>query len=111
MDYYNKTVFEYTSKDLGLAVGGGGRYDGLVEMLGGKPTPAVGFGLGMDRIILLLKEYGLCDNLNNAIDIYFAILDEKAYNKVSNIISFIKNHSFLLQLDNITILFLYQEKT
>ncbi len=57
LDYYNKTVFEFISEDLNLAVGGGGRYDGLVETLGGTSTPAVGFGLGMDRIVLLLQEY------------------------------------------------------
>ena len=57
LDYYNKTVFEFISEDLNLAVGGGGRYDGLVENLGGNTTPAVGFGLGMDRIVLLLQEY------------------------------------------------------
>ena len=61
MDYYNLTVFEWVTDRLGAqgTVCGGGRYDGLIEQLGGKPAPAVGFGLGMDRLLLLLEELGL----------------------------------------------------
>ncbi len=55
LDYYTRTVFEFPSESLGFALGGGGRYDGLVEELGGKPTPGLGFGLGMDRIMEALK--------------------------------------------------------
>ena len=57
LDYYTKTVFEiWTKSDGGQnSLGGGGRYDGLIELLGGKPTPAVGFSLGVDRIVDLLK--------------------------------------------------------
>ena len=58
LDYYTRTVFEFPSQSLGFALGGGGRYDGLVEEIGGPPTPALGFGLGMDRIILALREQG-----------------------------------------------------
>lgn len=54
LDYYTRTVFEFPSKSLGFALGGGGRYDGLVEEFGGKPTPGLGFGLGLDRIMLAL---------------------------------------------------------
>lgn len=71
LDYYNKTVYEYISKDLDLAVGGGGRYDKLVSILGGTNTSAVGFGMGMDRLVLLLKEYGLDNKIENKVDIYF----------------------------------------
>ncbi len=58
LDYYNRTVFEIKSKDLGSqnAVCGGGRYDNLVEQLGGSPTPAIGFAMGMERLISLLEE-------------------------------------------------------
>lgn len=56
LDYYTRTVFEFPSKSLGFALGGGGRYDGLVEEIGGSPTPALGFGLGMDRLMLALEE-------------------------------------------------------
>jgi histidyl-tRNA synthetase len=58
LDYYNRTVFEFVSDRLGAqgTIAGGGRYDGLFEQLGGKPTPACGFALGVERMILLLKE-------------------------------------------------------
>ncbi len=56
-DYYTRTVFEVISSELGSqnAIGGGGRYDGLVEEVGGKPTPAVGYAVGVDRLLLALK--------------------------------------------------------
>lgn len=55
-DYYTKTAFEFVSGELGAqnAIGGGGRYDNLVEEIGGAPTPAIGFGLGLDRLLLTL---------------------------------------------------------
>ena len=58
MDYYNLTVFEWVTEQLGSqgTVCGGGRYDGLIEQLGGKSAPAVGFGLGIERLLLLLQE-------------------------------------------------------
>ena len=58
LDYYTRTVFEIKSNNLGSqnAVCGGGRYDNLVEELGGEPTPAIGFAMGMERLISLLKE-------------------------------------------------------
>ena len=61
MDYYNLTVFEWTTDRLGSqgTVCGGGRYDGLFEQLGGKPTPAVGWGLGIERLLLLLEAVGV----------------------------------------------------
>jgi histidyl-tRNA synthetase len=60
LDYYNRTVFEFVTDQLGAqgTVAGGGRYDGLFEQLGGKPTPACGFGMGIERMILLLRESG-----------------------------------------------------
>ncbi|MFL6662338.1 MAG: histidine--tRNA ligase [Rhizobacter sp.] len=61
MDYYNLTVFEWVTDQLGSqgTVCGGGRYDGLIEQLGGKPAPAVGFGLGIERLLLLIQELGI----------------------------------------------------
>jgi len=67
LDYYTRTVFEFFvqekkqdfSKLSTLALGGGGRYDGLVKILGGKPTPAVGVALGIDRLMLLMREQGI----------------------------------------------------
>jgi len=60
LDYYNRTVFEFVTDRLGAqgTVAGGGRYDGLFEQLGGKPTPACGFALGVERLILLLQDSG-----------------------------------------------------
>lgn len=57
LDYYGKTVFEWTSDRLGAQATAcaGGRYDGLVEQLGGKPTPAIGFGIGLERLLLLIE--------------------------------------------------------
>src|SRR5438445_5201336 len=62
LDYYTRTAFEIHPADtIGQqsALGGGGRYDGLVELLGGRPTPAIGFGLGLDRVLLALEPVGL----------------------------------------------------
>lgn len=61
MDYYNLTVFEWVTDQLGSqgTVCGGGRYDGLIEQLGGKSAPAVGFGLGIERLLLLIQELGI----------------------------------------------------
>jgi histidyl-tRNA synthetase len=61
MDYYNLTVYEWVTDHLGSqgTVCGGGRYDGLFEQLGGKPTPAIGFGLGIERLLLLIQELAL----------------------------------------------------
>ncbi len=75
LDYYTKTVFEIVDKE-GLTLCGGGRYDYLVEELGGKESPAVGFGLGLERLILALQKEGieLCDK--NTIDLFVVTLDK-----------------------------------
>lgn len=59
LDYYNRTVFEVVAEGSDMALGGGGRYDYLVELLGGKATPASGFALGLDRIALMLERQGI----------------------------------------------------
>ncbi|MBL8310872.1 MAG: histidine--tRNA ligase [Burkholderiales bacterium] len=58
MDYYNRTAFEFVTERFGspLTVCGGGRYDGLFEQLGGKPTPAIGFGMGVERVLMMLAD-------------------------------------------------------
>ena len=101
LDYYNKTVYEWTSKDLGLAVGGGGRYDSLVEVLGGSYTPAVGFGIGMDRVVMLLKDYNLVDGKFRDVDFYIATLDEKIDNRVYEIINSLRDKGYIVD-NNIT---------
>jgi histidyl-tRNA synthetase len=98
LDYYNKTVFEFISKDLDLAVGGGGRYDTLVELLGGKHTPAIGFGLGMDRIVLLLKEYNLIKS-NRNVDVYFVVTNNNIFSKVFNLTNELRDLGYIVDID------------
>lgn len=76
LDYYTKTVFEIISGD--FTVCGGGRYDGLVEELGGKSTPAVGFGLGIERLLLRLEENGVEIPKPDAVTLYIAPMGDTA---------------------------------
>ena len=77
LDYYSRTVFEFTSTALGAqdALLGGGRYDGLVETLGGKPTPGIGFAAGMERFLIAMEDAGNQPD-ETKIDVYFVCLDE-----------------------------------
>ncbi|SNY97212.1 histidyl-tRNA synthetase [Halomonas sp. hl-4] len=79
LDYYSRTVFEWTTTALGSqgTVCAGGRYDGLVEQLGGKPTPAVGFAMGIERLILLLETLDLVPEEAGS-DVYLLPMDEAA---------------------------------
>jgi histidyl-tRNA synthetase len=79
MDYYNLTVFEWVTDRLGAqgTVCGGGRYDGLIEMIGGKPAPAVGWGLGIERVLDLLQQEDIEPELR-AWDAYVVIADAGA---------------------------------
>jgi histidyl-tRNA synthetase len=81
LDYYNRTVFEWVTTKLGAqgTIAGGGRYDTLVERLGGDATPACGFGIGLERVFLLMQEYGV--TANNAPDIYLVNVGELAEQK------------------------------
>ena len=78
LDYYTKTVFEITSNELGSqdALLGGGRYDSLVETLGGKPTPGIGFAAGIERILLLINEEKFKEH-KPVPDIYLICLEKK----------------------------------
>ena len=81
LDYYNKTVFEWVTERLGSqnAVCAGGRYDNLVEQLGGKATPGVGFAMGMERLVLLMLETGALDQSGQGIaDVYAVAAGEGA---------------------------------
>lgn len=79
IDYYNRTVFEWITEDLGAqgTICGGGRYDSLVKQLGGRATPACGFGLGLDRLQLLIEEQNLATTDNNP-DVFFVTSGENA---------------------------------
>lgn len=78
LDYYNLTVFEWVTNSLGAqgTVCAGGRYDGLVEQLGGQPTPAVGFAMGMERLVLMLETLELNADIRSAVDVYLAMVGE-----------------------------------
>ena len=80
LDYYTRTVFEFVSTDIGAqgTVCGGGRYNHLVEEVGGKPTPAAGFGLGLERLLLVLENTNNLKAEDKGIDVYVAPLGEKA---------------------------------
>lgn len=80
LDYYTKTAFEIQYAPLGAqsAVCGGGRYDGLVEECGGKPTPAVGFAIGLERVLLALEKQALLPAAKEALDVYVAPLGDAA---------------------------------
>ena len=83
LDYYTRTVFEFVSTDIGAqgTVCGGGRYNHLVEEVGGKPTPAAGFGLGLERLLLVLENTNNLKAEDKGIDVYVAPLGEKAGNE------------------------------
>ena len=79
LDYYNQTVFEWISNDLGAqgTICGGGRYDGLVEKMGGNATPAIGFAMGLERIALLIKDKS-DQIINKRPHLYFASIGDNA---------------------------------
>ncbi len=80
LDYYTKTAFEIKYPPLGAqsAVAGGGRYDGLIEEIGGKPTPAVGFATGLERVLLALEKQELLPQQDKRIDAFIVALGEAA---------------------------------
>ena len=99
LDYYNQTVFEWISNDLGSqgTICGGGRYDGLVEKMGGNPTPAIGFAMGLERIALLIEDKS--DQLiSKRPHLYFASIGNSA-----RIESMILSKKILETFPNITI--------
>lgn len=83
LDYYTKTVFEFVTTDIGAqgTVCGGGRYDGLIEQLGGSPTPALGFAMGIERILLTMESQGCEFMEEKTCDLYIAPMDASAADK------------------------------
>jgi histidyl-tRNA synthetase len=90
LDYYNHTAFEMMSFSPGLGaiktVGGGGRYNGLVEEVGGPETPGIGFGLGLDRILLAMEAEGLSLPVGKSLDCYLVAIGGKAEDKVPSLL-------------------------
>ena len=81
LDYYSKTVFEWVTDKLGAqgTVCAGGRYDGLVEQMGGKPTPGVGFAMGIERLVLLLETLEqIPEEISRQVDVYLCAFGEAA---------------------------------
>jgi histidyl-tRNA synthetase len=93
LDYYNRTVFEWVTDALGSqgAICSGGRYDGLVEKLGGKPTPAIGWAMGVERLVML---YEVCGGSTpaNAPDVYIVAVGEAALGRCLGLAEQIRDH-------------------
>lgn len=101
LDYYTRTVFEFVSTDIGAqgTVCGGGRYNGLVEQIGGKPMPAVGFGLGLERLLLVLENTGKLNAPSENIDFYVAPIGDKAKQVAARLVSALRNGGFKAEAD------------
>lgn len=98
LDYYNHTVFEITLRD-SYALGGGGRYNGLVETLGGPSTPAVGFAMGYDRTMLALEEEGVNIPINNGIDVYLLYVSESEAETALFLSQELRLNGFIVETD------------
>lgn len=101
LDYYTKTVFEFISNDLGAqsTVCGGGRYDGLIEELGGTKMPSLGFALGMERLLMLMDAQGIEIEKPDNCDIYIASLGENARNKAFELAQRVRSASLYAECD------------
>ena len=101
MDYYTRTAFELNSPDLGSqdALAGGGRYDLLVEEIGGKPTPAVGFAAGMERLLIACEELNVSLAKKSTLDIYIVSLGEDARNWALSILPEIRSQGLSASMD------------
>ena len=101
LDYYRRTVFEFVSQNIGAqgTVCGGGRYDGLVEILGGNPTPALGFAMGLERLLLLMDTLGCEFPQPKRCDIYIAPLGKEATGKANKMVMDLIEEGFAAQTD------------
>ena len=99
LDYYTRTTFEITSEDLGAqdALCGGGRYDNLVETLGGKPTPAIGFAAGVERLMLLLNSEKFVKE--SAVQAYFICLGDTPRTFVAKTVNELRQKGLIVQSD------------
>ncbi|MGM0640118.1 MAG: histidine--tRNA ligase [Thermotogota bacterium] len=93
LDYYNLTAFEVEHKGLGAqsVIAGGGRYDGLVKEIGGPNTPAIGFGIGLERVILAMKEEEIDIENPEKIDVYIAYMGNKSAEEAIKISEYLRN--------------------
>ncbi len=100
-DYYTRTAFEFISNELGAqnAIGGGGRYDNLVAELGGPPTPAIGFGLGLERLMLTLDALGVQLPIETGITAFVATLGKEPHDAAIKIISDLRKQGISCDMD------------
>lgn len=101
MDYYTRTAFELISPDLGAqdALAGGGRYDLLVEEIGGQPTPAVGFAAGMERLLIACEELGISLGSEKTVDVYIVTLGDAARKWGVSKLPFLRNAGISATMD------------
>lgn len=101
LDYYTKTAFEVKYPPLGAqsAVAGGGRYDGLIEEMGGNPTPAVGFATGLERVLLALEKQGLLPDKNRSVDVYVVALGEAAQEEAFKLVMDLRDAGYSAAVD------------
>jgi len=101
LDYYTKTTFEIVSEKVGSqsALCGGGRYDLLIEQLGGKPTPGVGFAAGIERILLACENEKAFSIPESSIDLYITRLDKELEKFVYDIASYFRRENFIVEID------------
>lgn len=98
LDYYNHTVFEVVLND-SYALGGGGRYNGLVETLDGPQTPAVGFAMGYDRTILAMEENGVNIPINDSIDVYILYVSDTEKETSAYLTQDLRLNGFIAETD------------
>ncbi len=103
LDYYTKTVFEFVCDKIGAqgTICGGGRYDGLVEQLGGKPTPAIGFAIGLERLIMLMESCNAEFPAPPECEIYIAAMGEKALDTAILLTHDLRKRTFFAQTDTV----------
>ena len=101
LDYYTRTVFEFVTTEIGAqgTVCGGGRYDGLIEELGGQKTPALGFGMGLERLILTMEKQGCDFMIPDKADLYIATMGDKAFEKALKIAVELREEGFFVEYD------------
>lgn len=101
LDYYSRTVFEFVSTDIGAqgTVCGGGRYDGLVEEVGGTHTPALGFGMGIERLMLLMENQGIAFPEAAKCELYIATMGEKATVQAAAMANALRREGMFVEFD------------
>ncbi|MFZ2539470.1 MAG: histidine--tRNA ligase [Oscillospiraceae bacterium] len=101
LDYYTKTVFEFITTDIGAqgTVFGGGRYDGLVEQLGGKATSGLGFGMGIERLLMVMEAQGIEIPVPKQCDLYIGSMGDIANIKACEITKKLRDEGFYVECD------------